>query len=67
MLLACVLSDVEELSEAAAVTLSPAAGDQGSLLLQRARQAEDRAQRAEEALARAMDDLHKLKSVEPQH
>uniref|UniRef100_A0A8C2CKD3 type I protein arginine methyltransferase n=1 Tax=Cyprinus carpio TaxID=7962 RepID=A0A8C2CKD3_CYPCA len=32
-----------------------------SLLLQRATQAEDRAQRAEEALARAMDDLHKLK------
>uniref|UniRef100_A0A8C1RV64 type I protein arginine methyltransferase n=1 Tax=Cyprinus carpio TaxID=7962 RepID=A0A8C1RV64_CYPCA len=30
-------------------------------LLQIARQAEDRAQRAEEALARAMDDLHKLK------
>uniref|UniRef100_A0A671LZ04 type I protein arginine methyltransferase n=1 Tax=Sinocyclocheilus anshuiensis TaxID=1608454 RepID=A0A671LZ04_9TELE len=54
--------DVEELSEATAVTLSPAAGDQVSLLLQRARQAEDRAQRAEEALARAMDDLHKLKS-----
>uniref|UniRef100_A0A673HLU3 type I protein arginine methyltransferase n=1 Tax=Sinocyclocheilus rhinocerous TaxID=307959 RepID=A0A673HLU3_9TELE len=53
--------DVEELSEATAVTLSPAAGDQVSLLLQRARQAEDRAQRAEEALARAMDDLHKLK------
>uniref|UniRef100_A0A672QWK1 type I protein arginine methyltransferase n=1 Tax=Sinocyclocheilus grahami TaxID=75366 RepID=A0A672QWK1_SINGR len=39
----------------------PAAGDQVPLLLQRARQAEDRAQRAEEALARAMDDLHKLK------
>ncbi|XP_016325486.1 protein arginine N-methyltransferase 3-like [Sinocyclocheilus anshuiensis] len=55
--------DVEELSEATAVTLSPAAGDQVSLLLQRARQAEDRAQRAEEALARAMDDLHKLKSL----
>ncbi|XP_043100922.1 protein arginine N-methyltransferase 3 isoform X3 [Puntigrus tetrazona] len=51
--------DVEELSEA--VTLSPAAGDRVSLLLQRAGQAEDRAQRAEEALARAMDDLHKLK------
>ncbi|XP_059396136.1 protein arginine N-methyltransferase 3-like [Carassius carassius] len=48
--------DVEELSEATAVT-----GDQVSLLLQRATQAEDRAQRAEEALARAMDDLHKLK------
>uniref|UniRef100_A0A8C2CES4 type I protein arginine methyltransferase n=1 Tax=Cyprinus carpio TaxID=7962 RepID=A0A8C2CES4_CYPCA len=53
--------DVEELSEATAVTLSPAADDQVSLLLQRATQAEDRAQRAEEALARAMDDLHKLK------
>ncbi|KAL1271808.1 hypothetical protein QQF64_030824, partial [Cirrhinus molitorella] len=53
--------DVEELSEAAAVTLSPAASDEVPLLLQRARQAEDRAQRAEEALARAMDDLHKLK------
>ncbi|XP_016151320.1 protein arginine N-methyltransferase 3 [Sinocyclocheilus grahami] len=52
---------VEELIEAADVTLSPAAGDQVPLLLQRARQAEDRAQRAEEALARAMDDLHKLK------
>ncbi len=58
MLLSYILSDVEELSEAAAVTLSPEA-----LLLQRARQAEDRAQRSEEALARAMDDLHKLKSV----
>uniref|UniRef100_A0A8C1WXN2 type I protein arginine methyltransferase n=1 Tax=Cyprinus carpio TaxID=7962 RepID=A0A8C1WXN2_CYPCA len=53
--------DVEELSEATAVTLSPAADDQVSLLLQRATQAEDRAQRAEEALARAMDDLHKFK------
>ncbi|XP_048041389.1 protein arginine N-methyltransferase 3 isoform X2 [Megalobrama amblycephala] len=53
--------DVEELSEAAAVTLSPSAGDQMPALLQRARQAEDRAQRAEEALARAMEDLHKLK------
>ncbi|XP_042583101.1 protein arginine N-methyltransferase 3-like isoform X2 [Cyprinus carpio] len=53
--------DVEELSEVTAVTLSPAADDQVSLLLQRATQAEDRAQRAEEALARAMDDLHKLK------
>uniref|UniRef100_A0A671LIV6 Protein arginine N-methyltransferase 3 n=1 Tax=Sinocyclocheilus anshuiensis TaxID=1608454 RepID=A0A671LIV6_9TELE len=56
-----LLIDVEELIEAADVTLSPAAGDQVPLLLQRARQAEDRAQRAEEALARAMDDLHKLK------
>uniref|UniRef100_A0A9R1SN27 type I protein arginine methyltransferase n=2 Tax=Cyprinus carpio TaxID=7962 RepID=A0A9R1SN27_CYPCA len=53
--------DVEELIEDADVTMSPAAGDQVPLLLQRARQAEDRAQRAEEALARAMDDLHKLK------
>uniref|UniRef100_A0A9J7ZMX9 type I protein arginine methyltransferase n=1 Tax=Cyprinus carpio carpio TaxID=630221 RepID=A0A9J7ZMX9_CYPCA len=52
--------DVEELIEDADVTMSPAAGDQVPLLLQRARQAEDRAQRAEEALARAMDDLHKL-------
>ncbi|XDV18754.1 hypothetical protein PO909_024386 [Leuciscus waleckii] len=53
--------DVEELSEAAAVTLSPSAGDRVPALLQRASQAEDRAQRAEEALARAMEDLHKLK------
>ncbi|XP_026100618.1 protein arginine N-methyltransferase 3 isoform X2 [Carassius auratus] len=56
-----LLIDVEELTEASDVSLSPAAGDQEPLLLQRARQAEDRAQRAEEALARAMDDLHKLK------
>ncbi|KAK7176851.1 hypothetical protein R3I93_000942 [Phoxinus phoxinus] len=53
--------DVEELSEAASVTLSPSAGDRVPALLQRASQAEDRAQRAEEALARAMEDLHKLK------
>ncbi|CAL8404836.1 unnamed protein product [Boreogadus saida] len=38
----------------------PGAPDQGAML-QRAQSAEDRAQRAEEALARAMDDLHKLK------
>uniref|UniRef100_A0A8C5CEZ0 type I protein arginine methyltransferase n=1 Tax=Gadus morhua TaxID=8049 RepID=A0A8C5CEZ0_GADMO len=38
----------------------PGAPDQGGML-QRAQTAEDRAQRAEEALARAMDDLHKLK------
>ncbi|XP_077083988.1 protein arginine N-methyltransferase 3 [Siphateles boraxobius] len=53
--------DVEELSEAAAVTLSLSAGDRIPALLQRASMAEDRAQRAEEALARAMEDLHKLK------
>ncbi|XP_051985085.1 protein arginine N-methyltransferase 3-like isoform X1 [Xyrauchen texanus] len=53
--------DLEEFSEAEAVTLSPSAGDNTAVLLQRARQAEDRAQRAEEALARAMEDLHKLK------
>lgn len=34
-----------------------------SALLQRATAAEERAQRSEEALSRAMDDLHKLKSV----
>ncbi|XP_052458593.1 protein arginine N-methyltransferase 3 isoform X3 [Carassius gibelio] len=56
-----LLIDVEELTEGSDVSLSPAAGDREPLLLQRARQAEDRAQRAEEALARAMDDLHKLK------
>lgn len=32
-------------------------------LLQRAQAAEERAHRSEEALARAMEDLHKLKSV----
>lgn len=53
--------DVEELREAAAVTLSPSAGDQDPALLQRACQAEERTQRAEEALARAMEDLHKIK------
>ncbi|XP_051503516.1 protein arginine N-methyltransferase 3-like isoform X2 [Myxocyprinus asiaticus] len=55
--------DLEELSGAEAVTLSTSAGDQAALLLQRAKQAEDRAQRAEEALARAMEDLHKLKML----
>lgn len=33
-------------------------------LLQRAQAAEERARRSEEALARAMEDLHKLRSVE---
>ncbi|XP_056616325.1 protein arginine N-methyltransferase 3 [Triplophysa dalaica] len=53
--------DVEELSGATAMMLSPSTDDQASGLLHRARQAEDRAQRAEEALAQAMEDLNKLK------
>lgn len=36
-------------------------------LLQRAQSAEERACRSEEALARAMDDLHKLKLVSFMH
>ncbi|XP_072528261.1 protein arginine N-methyltransferase 3 [Salminus brasiliensis] len=38
-------------------------GGQGGALLQRAQQAEERAARSEEALARAMEDLHKLKML----
>lgn len=55
--------DVEELSGATAMMLSPSTEDQVSGLLHRARQAEDRAQRAEEALAQAVEDLNKLKSL----
>lgn len=62
MLPPCV-SDVEELNGATAMMLSPSNEDQVSGLLHRARQAEKRAQRAEEALAQAMEDLNKLKSV----
>ncbi|XP_057197681.1 protein arginine N-methyltransferase 3 [Triplophysa rosa] len=52
--------DVEELSGATAMMLSPSE-DQASGLLLRARQSEDRTRRAEEALAQAMEDLNKLK------
>ncbi|XP_035642374.1 protein arginine N-methyltransferase 3 isoform X1 [Oncorhynchus keta] len=59
--------DLEELCEGKGILAGPSTGGQceascsSDALLQRAQAAEERAQRTEEALARAMDDLHKLK------
>ncbi|KAL1006969.1 hypothetical protein UPYG_G00079920 [Umbra pygmaea] len=57
--------DLEELCEGMGMLAGPLTGVQGvtysEALLQRVQVAEDRAHRSEEALARALDDLHKLK------
>lgn len=58
------LADPEELCGGEASSLSECQSSGAhDALLQRAQAAEERARRSEEALARAMEDLHKLKSV----
>lgn len=57
------ISDLEELCGVEAMAVGQSCGGQAADLLRRALQAEERALRSEEALARAMEDLHKLKSV----
>ena len=58
------LADPEELCEGSSLSMCPSSGAEShDALQQRARAAEERARSSEEALARAMDDLHKLKSV----
>lgn len=60
----CVFfADLEELCGAEGSTCHAPAADSHDALLRRAQAAEDRARQSEEALSRAMDDLHKLKSV----
>ncbi|KAM4603038.1 protein arginine N-methyltransferase 3 [Polymixia lowei] len=57
-------TDPEELCgiEETGLLAGPSSGDRSHVAcLQRAQAAEERAQRSEEALARALDDLHKLK------
>lgn len=60
-------ADPEELCGSEGSSLSGCPQSSGAkshdALLQRAQAAEERARFSEEALARAMDDLHKLKSV----
>lgn len=70
MVYVCVLSvflaDPEELcgSDGSRVSACALSGPKThDALLQRAQAAEERARRSEEALARAMEDLHKLRSV----
>ncbi|XP_042562319.1 protein arginine N-methyltransferase 3-like isoform X2 [Clupea harengus] len=53
--------DLEDLCGVEAMVVGQSCGGQAADLLQRAQQAEERALRSEEALARAMEDLHKLK------
>ena len=55
------VSDLEDLCGVEAMVVGQSCGGQAADLLQRAQQAEERALRSEEALARAMEDLHKLK------
>lgn len=60
------VADPEELcgSEGLRVSACPSSGPEShDALVHRAHAAEERAHRSEEALARAMDDLHKLRSV----
>ncbi|XP_054470652.1 protein arginine N-methyltransferase 3 isoform X2 [Anoplopoma fimbria] len=55
-------TDPEELCEGSSVSMSTASGAAShDALQQRAQAAEERARTSEEALTRAMDDLHKLK------
>lgn len=64
LLCVCVplsISDLEELCDAEVMVVGQSCGGQAADLLRRAQQAEERALRSEEALARAMEDLHKLK------
>lgn len=56
-------ADPEELCEDNESNLSVQSSGTHNALLQRAQAAEERARRSEEALARAMEDLHRLKSV----
>lgn len=62
----CVfLTDPEELcgdEGSSSLTWQSSGAGSHDALLHRAQAAEERARRSEEALARAMDDLHKLKS-----
>lgn len=61
-----VFLDPEELCEKECSSLSACQSsgtESHEAVLQRALAAEERARLSEEALARAMDDLHKLKSV----
>uniref|UniRef100_A0A8C9YVU0 Protein arginine N-methyltransferase 3 n=1 Tax=Sander lucioperca TaxID=283035 RepID=A0A8C9YVU0_SANLU len=61
--LSVFLADPEELCEGSSLSTCPSSGAQShDALQQRAHVAEERARSSEEALARAMDDLHKLKS-----
>lgn len=61
--LLCFLPDPEELCEDSSLWTGPSSGAESHDALQRrAQAAEDRARSSEEALTRAMDDLHKLKS-----
>lgn len=62
------LADPEELCDSERPGLSTcqsSGAESHDALRRRAQAAEERACRSEEALARAMDDLHKLKSVTP--
>lgn len=64
------LSDPEELcgDEGLSLLTSPLSGvEPHNALLHKAKAAEERARLSEEALARAMHDLHKLKSVTSLH
>ncbi|XP_037608123.1 protein arginine N-methyltransferase 3 isoform X2 [Sebastes umbrosus] len=55
-------TDPEELCEESSLSTCPSSGAEShDALQQRAQAAEERARSSEEALARAMDDLHKLK------
>lgn len=65
-LLSAFLTDPEELcgDEGVSQSTCPSSGAEShDALLQRAQAAEEMARCSGEALARAMDDLHKLKSV----
>jgi len=58
------LADPEELCEDAGLSVCSSSGAQShDALQQRTHAAEERASTSEQALTRAMDDLHKLKSV----
>lgn len=63
--LSVFMADPEELcGRESSLSACPSSGAEShNAVLQRAQAAEERACRSEEALARAMDDLHKLKSV----
>lgn len=56
-------ADPEELCGDDKSNLSVQSSGTHDALLQRAQASEERARRSEEALARAMEDLHRLKSV----
>lgn len=60
-------ADLEELCGDDGSNVSVQSSGTHDALLQRARAAEERACRSEEALARAMEDLHRLKSVRVHH